>query len=339
MFLKNNALCAPQSTGLSACKLPGPEATEFFIDRAGPVDHFENPPVLVPGKGNEPSLLPYTHPSGLFAMMFMLASEPIDLARVRGARLHMGSAFDLYLAKPWKVQFYDPGKLPVQNYDGPEEGVVGYRVDAKNWSSARAIDLRSCSDALPVEFQVGPVRFAVPQAQVEAFQASTSSMSLSADRKAFTAGASCPGRPLYVGGFRVKLGNSTVEINGRGQNVQPQRAMEIDRVAKTGVCARTPEGPRLCEIRTPDAIQSVYSVEDSAFPVSVMCMTPKGESRRCTLAAEVELGFSYTVEMVEKPSASTNWAAEVNRMPDLIRALNPTPVPISSAKPAAGRAL
>ena len=337
--LKDSSFCKPHASSLAECVPPDDANARFYLDRAGPVDQFDNPPSMMLMRPPVGYALPYTHPSGLFAMVMLPKTEVVEFAPVRQSRLLMEHAFALYLGETWKPQIHDPGMIVVQDFSDLQSGIVAYQVDAKNWATNDALALRACPEATTVELQVGPVRFTVPRDQLRGFQATATTKALDGGRKAYAASASCPGQPMHVGGFRAMVDGRMIEVDGRGRNVQAQLGSVMDRIVETGSCTQTAEGPRLCEVRAPEAVQGVYRVEDKDFPVSVMCMTPKGVTRGCMLAAEVDLGFSYAVNLSEKPSAGTNWAAEVKRMPDLIRALRPTPVPVSAAKPAAGRAL
>lgn len=321
--LRTSPLCHRHPSGLLQCDNPDPTDGAFYLDAAGPVDQFDNPPAVMVMKPAVALAMPYTHPSGLFAMATVDPRVLVDRKLVRGIRVFMEQGLGFYLGTSWKPRVTDPGAMPIQDLDRIETGILSYRVNAEDWARSNVLTMRSCPEAKEAELQVGPMRFTVPAGQLLAFQATATTAHAAAGLKMVEGIASCPGHPMHVGAFRMKVDGRYVEVNGRGRNVPPDLVTTMGQIAKAGPCHDTPEGLRECGAHTADGDHTAYQVEDPALPATVLCFYPAGQPKACLLAAEVDGGFSYHVELPEKPGADFDWAAEVKRMPGLIQALRP----------------
>ncbi len=302
---RTQAPCSPGvSAGLDTCIVDqSGAAVAVALDRAGPVDEFENPPAVlcVPGLARPICFQPVLHPSGLLAVVPVTGKSGMTVERMRATRIEVLAYLGARVTDATVPGRFDPGHFAPTN--APQAAkALALPVDARGVARGDILRHRRCGATAPVRLRIGGAEFDAPLAQVDQVRFGPTTRTLDDQRKAIDLDASCPDAPLHLRSAYLVDGDVAVVLAGAGRGLRAESQARVARLRK-GECTPVSDTVVGCTLPGEETSWVLRSTGSDTLRLDALCRIGSDSRETCEIGGESSLGYAYTLPASPEPQA------------------------------------
>ena len=292
------------------------------LDRAGPVDEFDNPPALVCLPKSQPACFqPVVHATGLIAVVPTISMGSLSAVQLRQQHEQISDALATYVEEPTAAANFDPGRFAPTNAPLGAQ-MLAIPVDNKNAARGDLLAYRACGAKGSARLHIGGVEIAAPLAQVRQVRFGPTTRTSPEQRKMLDMTASCGDTALYLRSAYLADETTGLVINGRGRSLRKDSLARIDDLRKAD-CTPASETVVSCQSSSGDRKTVLHSAGASQMRLSALCTVGSDGLQTCQIGGESDLGFSYSVPVGPEPMRAAEVQAKVAAAYQMLRTLNP----------------